>query len=1770
MRKSLFVFLLSALMVLNSLLPVGVYAKAAISEEGEICTRLGILKGHTGVVDAAYLGTRPTRLQAAVMFLRLKGLEERALEYDWDVNFGDAGTVAWKQGQNVLGYLKAHPELGWIGDGTYFRPSEPLNAQAYYKVLLEALGYKQILDGAGDFSWSSVLTFAKGKGLEKAAKDSYFTVNSLAVATVEALKIKLKNSNIRLIDRLIEEGVVDQYAAEDYGLYHSGINTDIKAVRAISGSRVEIEFDSEVNGDAAEDEDLYAIEQGSTDLPINGARMKNDSTLVLEVAGLKEGYSYTLEADGRSFDFKGVKKNTGAPELVSVVCKDSSRLELHFDRVLDHVSAQDTGTYTISGVTVKSAELDASNTMVRLAVEGIQSHKSYDLKVSSLKNGDGVLKKTMTKRFSGFKDTTAPKADTLTALTNTRLRLSFSDKNGLGERSAEDRDNYRITWEGGTLEVQSVRVMDLDHDGLLDTVELTTDEQISGEDYVLRVIGIEDDSDARNRISKEIRKEFRGKRKDTGSPTVAKNPVVISNDKLEIVFDDASAMDIDSLTDLNNYEFNDGLEAIRAELKDSYDLYAAAGKTVVLTTTEMEKSESYYITISGILDEFGNEIKASSGSSYKKYRFSGRAADRTPPYVVSLNCSGNREIQLNFDDRLDKVSAENIRNYRIDGLFLVTEARLADNEKTVILETGYLSEEEQHTVQLNGIKDLAGNAMSDIKVYVEVDDGYDDGEPAEVDYIEAVNEDEIWVHFEEKVRVTGLARLKAGGFTFSQAEGTSLLEEGTTVVLKAASPMQDRTYEVTSIENIRDYYNNRNVVFEEDLEFEGTTEENDPPEVDDWDQYNIRTFRVTFSEPVLLKEDFENGIRDPKGSGLGWEAEIDPEDEEDDEGYSTVDFIADKEIPADREYYFDFTKMVVDYAGRAAMDEDDTDGNTSKATVLEAYLEDDEEPYLEYAEALSRTKVQLVFNEELSRPGSYKITYYDDNGRDKTLDIKHVEVDADDKEKVNIYTDDLMDGDTYYTLIALTGAVDLAGNKMDPDDEEYEFEGTDIVSVDYIQGIQVIDEKTVRVTKSSRIDSVKSIVEVDSDGDVISDNLMSGTVDRISDTRYEVEVKVPLLEALYYKVNVDDLSYSFRGVVEDNDISVDGATGRIEYDDQDEAEQEVKVQKADGTALDVEFRNGHFYIENTSRLKNGDKLYVTVLDEYDGIVLYGAKVTVQGVVSASLSSEKRLTSFKFTRFEPDAVGIINESSKTVKLTVPYGTDITRLAATFSSSPESTVLIGSKKQYSGETVNDFTYPIVYTVVAENGSETDYTVTVSVANANNIQSVEFVDAKCIRVTKSSRINQVESVVEVDASGNAVSRNLIAGTPIRLSDTRFEVDVRRPLLKELAYNITVDGLTHRFRGTVEDYGIAVNGTTRKITWQDQNTRDQEAVAERQDGTRLQVNLRNGYYYIDASEDLNNGDVLYAYVVRKSDEVVLHGSKLVLSEVANLSSEQEITHFGFRGLNPVAAGQINQENRTIKLLVPAETVVTNLVATFVSSENTQVWVGNVLQRSGITPNDFTNPVTYTVIAEDGSRQNYAVTVEKAGSSQKQLLEFGFAAPAVWGIINQETGAIAVTVPYGTDITNLAAVFRVTENTAVYAGESVQTSGVTPNNFTVPVVYKVKAQDGSSGSYTVTVTVAGEGDKAITRLGFCDLQPNVWGRITEQWGNAILVTVPWRTDITKLRATFDFVGKSVEVNGKEQISGETVNDFRKPVTYTVIGYDGARKNYRVTVRKGQ
>lgn len=142
-----------------------------------------------------------------------------------------------------------------------------------------------------------------------------------------------------------------------------------------------------------------------------------------------------------------------------------------------------------------------------------------------------------------------------------------------------------------------------------------------------------------------------------------------------------------------------------------------------------------------------------------------------------------------------------------------------------------------------------------------------------------------------------------------------------------------------------------------------------------------------------------------------------------------------------------------------------------------------------------------------------------------------------------------------------------------------------------------------------------------------------------------------------------------------------------------------------------------------------------------------------GGVAAPLSSAKAITAFSFTN--PAATGTINESAKTIAVTMPYGTNVTSLVATFATTSAS-VTVNSILQVSGTTPNDFTSSVAYTVTAADGSTTIYTVSITIAVSPILTGINITAGDGYTIINWDSINGITG----QSAGIAIARKTAAG--------------------------------------------------------------------------------------------------------------------------------------------------------------------------------------------------------------------------------------------------------------------------------------------------------------------------------------------------------------------------------------------------------------------------
>jgi sulfur carrier protein ThiS len=273
------------------------------------------------------------------------------------------------------------------------------------------------------------------------------------------------------------------------------------------------------------------------------------------------------------------------------------------------------------------------------------------------------------------------------------------------------------------------------------------------------------------------------------------------------------------------------------------------------------------------------------------------------------------------------------------------------------------------------------------------------------------------------------------------------------------------------------------------------------------------------------------------------------------------------------------------------------------------------------------------------------------------------------------------------------------------------------------------------------------------------------------------------------------------------------------------------------------------------------------------------------------------------------------------------------------------------------------------------------------------------------------------------------------------------------------------------------------------------------------------------------------------------------------NVIVEPGMHAFGFVNTTPQVMGTIDETTHTIDVVVPYGTSLNGLIAGYEVSPGTAVTVDGDVQIPGLTANDFSEPIVYTLI-RDGRTVTYAVNVTEGAAPEEapEMFYFGI-------VVNGEPIAgtihgnqIEVTVPYGTDLEDLLVSFEVTGNAVVTVNGEVQYSYDSSQDFTSPVTYVVTL-GGAETTYEVHVMVdePGEEPTETPEMYYFAVHVDgvpIAGTIHE---NEIEVTVPYGTELDDLLVSFEVTGDAVvTVNGEVQYSYDSSQNFTDPVTYVV------------------
>lgn len=1028
-KRKILAVLMAAVIMITSMPGLPVQADS-IGKEAQACKELGILIGaDSSGVTSQYLSTTPTRIQAFIIVLRLKGLYAEATEYDGNNNFKDAYTAGWAK--NYMAYAKSHPELGWGGypDGT-FAPADKINGQAFYKVMLETLGYKQ----GTDFAYQDTLKFAQEIGLVKdadaIAKIKSFTVNDIAKGISGALNTKPSGSDKNLISVMVEKNIIPSDKAVAAGFTLDTKEAKVTHFNAASNSRIELEFDEEIK---LQKGDIEISQLGSNSrLSVLSVESNGRSaTVTTTEAKPFNAYEITINTlvptnrmmiKGYKKKFVAMPKDSTKPTAKHEVLGRNEIL-VTFSEEVDRNTAENLSNYAIeNSVVILNAELGASNNSVLLRTTDMTSF--YKLTIKNVTDIAGNRMIDYTALFEGARsDTQGPSIASVKSENSTTVVVNFNKR--LDSYAAEDISNYSIN--------NNVSVIDAKLDDSRKQVTLTTTVQGLG----VNRLTIQNVTDTWGNVMYRKEYNFVG---DTSKPTAT--VLAVSNNEVMVTF--SKAVSKDTAESIENYSIDRNLEVKNAILD-------ATGKTVTLITSSQTLREVYSLSITGVTDLWGNEVNTSSK------KFGGMPVNNKElSYTVKSNGSS---LTVIYSKRVDKETAEDVFNYYLDKeLGYAAKAKLDEADgRTVTLLTANHTSGKVYSITIKDVKDISGiKISSDEKICTKKFAGINISEQnngngdlaietvvtVDVNTIDLIFSDALTDEEMEGMKVavevpaeyghklpTGLSYYKffVGGkksvrvqFKTNSSSNPELFKAGNIYEV-----------EVTNIDRLNSK-DSANVQL-----FAGTSNPNEAPSVLEVNALNNTAVEVVFSKPVkgITKSQFE--IKDKitiSGVSITDTSEITDR---------VILYISSSTKLNDDEYKLYVKSGIKDAAGFNSL----YTGSSTSYTEFFGTSEDNEAPYIDSdITALDSYTIQFGFSEPIKdiTNSSFSIKRVSGSGSSNINIYKALL--SEDKKMVTLYLNSKYSGlssDYEYELSINSSVKDLQDLSVSTSNRKVEFEGVD-------------------------------------------------------------------------------------------------------------------------------------------------------------------------------------------------------------------------------------------------------------------------------------------------------------------------------------------------------------------------------------------------------------------------------------------------------------------------------------------------------------------------------------------------------------------------------------------------------------------------------------------------------------------------------------------------------------------------------------------------------
>ncbi len=434
-------------------------------------------------------------------------------------------------------------------------------------------------------------------------------------------------------------------------------------------------------------------------------------------------------------------------------------------------------------------------------------------------------------------DSTPPTIQLCRINSASQIDVTFSE--AVTKESAETVTNYTINKSIQVLKAQ----LDASQTKL---VHLTTSlHQVEG-DYTLTINDIKDLYNPPNTIVANSTVIYNFILPDTTRPTIT-NLEVLNPTQLQLTFSEKVKRTLAQT--IKNYAISNGMTISSALLENDE-------KRVTLTTSEHPNNREYVLTVNNITDlaATANVIKPNTTINYVVGKL-----DKEPPQIVSVRLVDLTHVEINYSEKVTKITAEDAENYQINDGIQIISASLGSDEQRLTLTTTQHAYNHRYTIVMNGVQDLAYPPNSiptnSSKTYI-LEQA--DIVPPTIARVELLTPSLVEIVFSEPVTNASAETIQ----NYSISDGivvqlAKLQGDNKTVYLNTSEHQMGQIYTIT-ISNIKDRSSNGNVIlpnsrttyFKEAVDVT-------PPVLEKILPISMTEIKVEFSEPIT-QESAEN------------------------------------------------------------------------------------------------------------------------------------------------------------------------------------------------------------------------------------------------------------------------------------------------------------------------------------------------------------------------------------------------------------------------------------------------------------------------------------------------------------------------------------------------------------------------------------------------------------------------------------------------------------------------------------------------------------------------------------------------------------------------------------------------------------------------------------------------------------------------------------------------------------------------------------------------